>query len=534
MDISNSNSRQHLKNNTWAHQNNIAHGSKRSFTSSLSGINIKQSMPESNCINENKSNYNYKRPLKDSALAQTTFKGLFPASPKELTPELKEECLKIMQEHSNLVYDRFKATIREFRNELHKNDKFCNDVDKEIIKRIKEGTGYDLPAVPKKKFRVLCESIIAPITKPLKILYKIIFLRDKAKRANFERPDKLRNQYNDLQGAFESFSYWFEDIIKKELDKLSPEELEKFNKLDKEGQEKYKAELIDKNKEFLKEKLGIRVGKKADPTKGNVNASLLTTGNRIVTGGLAAIFLATDAYNTTRMLTDDPKISRREAKARFLQETARISLTAYLTFITMNLFQKYTNKSAKAALLIGGINVIVAEIIGRKLIGRPVLRISKNQIDDYNKNTPASGPLGFTSQSKITSFKQNNNILSNSQISFKGNKTELLNTLTKKEFLERMDILKRLDKSLHGQFDELIKSKKALNEISENDNIEFGKKESMLKKFLDGLLGPLHVVKKLYKNTHKMFISIGAKLKNEYCVEELKKGTEKESDNKIE
>ena len=173
------------------------------------------------------------------------------------------------------------------------------------------------------------------------------------------------------------------------------------------------------------------------------------------------------------MLTDDPKSSTKEAKARFLQETARISLNAYLTFITMNLFKKNTDKSARAALLIQGINVIVSEVIGRKLIGKPVLRISKDQIDAYNRNTPGSIPLKSSEQANRLKFKGDNH-----EISFKGKSPKLFNTLTKKEFMERMEFLEKLDKSLHEKFKELIDKKVGLDKLSENEKINFGEKET--------------------------------------------------------
>lgn len=122
------------------------------------------------------------------------------------------------------------------------------------------------------------------------------------------------------------------------------------------------------------------------------NASL--TANRIISGTITSTFLAADAYNLTRYLTDDDNKSKNEARLRFKQEMGRVGLTAYLTYAVSTLFKEACNASLPFALLAGFSVLLVSEVYGRKFAGKPVLPISKEQADEYNrKKTEKNLPI---------------------------------------------------------------------------------------------------------------------------------------------
>ncbi len=122
------------------------------------------------------------------------------------------------------------------------------------------------------------------------------------------------------------------------------------------------------------------------------NASL--TANRIISGTITSTFLAADAYNLTRYLTDDDNKSKKEARIRFKQEMGRVGLTAYLTYAVSTLFKEACNASLPFALFAGFSVLLVSEVYGRKFAGKPVLPISKEKADEYNrKKTEKNLPI---------------------------------------------------------------------------------------------------------------------------------------------
>ncbi|MBQ8459981.1 hypothetical protein IJ541_07750 [bacterium] len=129
--------------------------------------------------------------------------------------------------------------------------------------------------------------------------------------------------------------------------------------------------------------------KQFDPKSGNYDTKHERALNRLVSGLPPAIFLATDAYNLSRMMDDDPKAADKERKIRFRQEVSRILTSGYLTLITMGAFQKFINKSKFGIVLTTGVTVLVTEMFSRLSNGKHITRLTPEQARQENQKLNA-------------------------------------------------------------------------------------------------------------------------------------------------
>ncbi|MBD5403175.1 hypothetical protein HDR58_10345 [bacterium] len=129
--------------------------------------------------------------------------------------------------------------------------------------------------------------------------------------------------------------------------------------------------------------------KQFDPKSGNYDTKHERALNRLVSGLPPAIFLATDAYNLSRMMDDDPKAADKEKKTRFKQETSRILTSGFLTLVTMGAFQKFINKSKAGIVLTTGITVLVTEMFSRLSNGKHITRLTPEQARKENEKLNA-------------------------------------------------------------------------------------------------------------------------------------------------
>lgn len=126
-----------------------------------------------------------------------------------------------------------------------------------------------------------------------------------------------------------------------------------------------------------------------DPKTGNYDTKHERALNRLVSGLPPAVFLATDAYNLSRMMDDDDKAAEKERKIRFKQEASRILTSGYLTLITMGAFQKFINKSKMGIVLTTGITVLVTEMFSRLSNGKHITRLTPEQARKINEKENA-------------------------------------------------------------------------------------------------------------------------------------------------
>lgn len=126
-----------------------------------------------------------------------------------------------------------------------------------------------------------------------------------------------------------------------------------------------------------------------DSKTGNYDTKHERSLNRLVSGLPPAIFLANDAYNLSRMMDDDSKSAKKEQKARFKQEAARIGFNAYITLITLGALQKYINNSALGIFLMTGATTLTTEAFSRLINGKHITRLTPEEARKENAKNNA-------------------------------------------------------------------------------------------------------------------------------------------------
>ena len=133
--------------------------------------------------------------------------------------------------------------------------------------------------------------------------------------------------------------------------------------------------------------------------------------NRLVSGLPPAVFLATDAYNLSRMMDDDSNKADKEKKTRFRQEVTRILSSGYLTLVTLGALNKFINNSKLGIMLMTGGTVLVTEAFSRIANGKHLHKLTPEQARQINKENDAPEK----DIKPDTSFKANQNEKSNQQ-----------------------------------------------------------------------------------------------------------------------
>lgn len=142
--------------------------------------------------------------------------------------------------------------------------------------------------------------------------------------------------------------------------------------------------LKDKPSDVVASKMFQQSVKMFDSKTGNYDTKHERSLNRIVSGLPPAIFLANDAYNLSRMMDDDPKAAKKEQKARFKQEAARVGFNAYITLITLGALQKYINNSALGIFLMTGATTLTTEAFSRLINGKHITRLTPEEARKEN------------------------------------------------------------------------------------------------------------------------------------------------------
>lgn len=216
------------------------------------------------------------------------------------------------------------------------------------------------------------KTLVSPITwvfdfyKPLvrTKLGKQLFPKLNAKLALDAKHDKLFAQYKGFIGLTKSIKIW------------------------ENGYRQFSGNgyWVD-NKEFLIpedvliNKIRRRRPKAFDPEKGKYSTKSLMLGNRLISGMIYAVFLSTDAFNTTFKFSKDKSEAVKQQKSRFSQENARIGLNLYLQNIIFSTFEQQMNKSLFNALFASGATVAMSEIVGRQLVSKPIMPSNKATLD---------------------------------------------------------------------------------------------------------------------------------------------------------
>ena len=133
--------------------------------------------------------------------------------------------------------------------------------------------------------------------------------------------------------------------------------------------------------EILYTNLNRRRIKIVDPTKGKYSSTSLMIGNRFISGMVYAYFLGNDAYNTTMRYSGNKSEANVQRKSRIAQEFSRIGLNMYIQNLLFGTLESSVNKSLPFALIVSGSTTAFSEILGRKLVGKPIVPSNKETLD---------------------------------------------------------------------------------------------------------------------------------------------------------
>ena len=148
-------------------------------------------------------------------------------------------------------------------------------------------------------------------------------------------------------------------------------------------------ELKGKSKEEISSTLFQKSVKMFDPKTGNYDTKHERALCRMVSGLPPAVLLATDAYNLSRMMDDDPKAAKEEKKARFRQEMSRLVMNAYLMLVTFGALNKFINQSAMGTMLMTGATTLITETYSRLRNGKHITRLTPEEARKENEKNNA-------------------------------------------------------------------------------------------------------------------------------------------------
>ena len=229
--------------------------------------------------------------------------------------------------------------------------------------------------------------------------------------------------------------------------------------------------------EEIKKVISDSLTKKLGTVRSNYSVNTSSASVRVIAGILGGIFVANDFCNLRRLIDDNSGEAKKEWKSKFKQALAGIALSAYLGYLTNTTFKQAVNSSLKFAVGLNAVNLVVTEIIIRKIMGKPVLPIKDAELKDSNHQNSSPNPLNPV-VSKTIAFSANNglknqplnNITKNTApISFTGGTPqkiiETIQTIPREKFVNLMKLLEKIDKT---RYDKVIDTmQKGIEKLAE-------------------------------------------------------------------
>lgn len=348
----------------------------------------------------------------------------------------KDEFAKILNLLDPAYKEHFENILSNLQNELKSNPNLFKNLQEDIKKDIADG---HVMARPKKRFfGTMVDAVFAPITAPIKF---------------------IKNRFGKKETLAEN----------KKLEAINT------NLANIEGLVEYVNGLKEKNPQEIKKLIQDKIKKNFTKIKANYSSNLSTTLTDLATFLVAAVFHGLDFYNITRRVDDNHQAAVKEAKVKVKQDSIRLVVITYLTYLVTTLFRKNCNKSMSRMLAVASGIQIAAEILNRKLTGRPILPVDDKTLSQFNKK-----------EKEKADRKQDKN--QNKKVAFTGAmfmkkvlipKNELKNIL---DLTEKIDahLAKRYSELIEGRFSDNLKNKK-LNEIYVNNainEVSLGEKEN--------------------------------------------------------
>lgn len=486
------------------------------------------------------------------------FKPTVKIVPKNVTEKVFGSLKKLSKEQFN-TYVKIKEDYFNFikQNKVYR-EKF--GITDDILSKLVADNGETLIYLPQKTVATrFLEQLVSPFTAVYKWGKKLVL----PKHSNLLKQDSeqatIVKRYAALDGLIKSHEIW-ENSYRKMLG---------HSKLNDNGRF-----LIPDD--VLISKLNRRRNKIVDPNKGKYSSNSLMIGNRLISGIIYSYFLGTDAYNTTMRYSNNKDEAATQRKSRVAQEFSRIGMNMYIQNLLFGTFEAAVNKSLPTAMFVSGSTVACSEILGRKLVGKPIMPSNKAELDRREKEMaskkgvlPAVGRLltnvkkkdsprlaqTIVAGSKIESLNKANNALFSdftktdvsTKPSFKG--IAQINKFFMQEHFIEKDLLAKVTKILRttdammakniedGVLKSLAKSNylkqkglpvpNSFEELLANDlikQIPLGQKETVWGKLIQSILVPIKFInnlgKSLVRNLQKIYRKITGKVNNE-LLEEL-------------
>ena len=294
------------------------------------------------------------------AEVKNSFVPLIIKPPKELV----QKVFKTLENVSTEQHKYYDEIRKNFINLVKTDEKFCKKygINKDIVLNISKDNLYFIPR--DQVATKFIKNLFSPVTYVVKKTANLFI--DKNSN-NFKRNayyEKTARDYKCLEGLIHSVEIW-------------ENEYRRFC-----GQR-----IWGKNEDFiipddvLYTNLNRRRNKIVDPTKGKYSSTSLMIGNRFISGMVYAYFLGNDAYNTTMRYSNNKAEANVQRKSRIAQEFSRIGLNMYIQNLLFGTLESSVNKSLPMALIVSGSTTAFSEILGRKLVGKPIVPSNKETLD---------------------------------------------------------------------------------------------------------------------------------------------------------
>lgn len=404
--------------------------------------------------------------------AQNSLKSVIKAIPQDLNRKV----FKSLKAISTKQYEEYRRIAADYVELVKTSPEFRKkySIPDEIAEKISIDNLYYRPK--KGIMKRFSENLISPFTAAAKGIKKI-FTKSKPAESGKDF-DKVMKEFTSLEGLINSHEIWENGY--REMS----------------GYQKWSAgsEFLIPD-DVLKSKIQRRRNKVVDPDKGKYSTTSLMLGNRFISGTVYAFFLGNDAYNTTMRYSSSKSEAKTQQKSRVAQEFSRIGLNMYIQNLLFGTFETAVNKSLPTALFVSGSTVAFSEILGRKLVGKPIVPSDKETLDRLEKEMaekkgvlPAIGRL-LTNAKKpekqkakiITPTKANTKVFSvfssNSpqKPSFKGYYS-VEKMFDKQKLKQLMSMIQQADEMRFEQIKETIvksvKNSEALRKLTVTSNDE--------------------------------------------------------------
>ncbi len=316
-------------------------------------------------------------PLQGALKAQISFKGSYVNKIKKvfnpiLKPIPKKLAQKVFDSLGNISkrqHEDYSKILENYVSRLQSNENFRKKmgISLETANKMSSNNLENLYYIPEKK---LFKKFLDQVTEPVTIFYEWVqkLTLPKAKLEERLENKRILNEFSSLQGLMKSHEIW-ENNYRKMSGNPKWNQNSKF--------------LIPDD--VLYSKINRRRKKIVDPNKGKYSTTSLMLGNRFISGVVYSYFLGTDAYNTTMRYSNDKHEAKSQRNSRVAQEFSRIGLNMYIQNLLFGTFSSAVNKSLSTALFVSGSTAACSEVLGRKLVGKPIMPSNKETLDRLEK-----------------------------------------------------------------------------------------------------------------------------------------------------